>query len=41
MLTIIWDPENFYVVDVKNDGTPFNSEYFCNHIIGVLAANYL
>jgi hypothetical protein len=37
MLAIFWDLYNSYVVDLKEDGVPFGSDYFCSGIISHLS----
>lgn len=33
MLTVIWNPNGFYVIDFLPQGTKYNSEYFINSIL--------
>jgi hypothetical protein len=33
MLTIVWNTEGFYVVEILPKGAKFNADYFCNSIL--------
>lgn len=33
MLTVFWNPEGFFVVDVLPYGQKFNADYFINNIL--------
>ena len=37
MVTVVWNPHGFHIIDVLPKGTKFNAEYYISHILTPLA----